>query len=648
VSSLSFSACNRNITTEEERKKKNNQSPITCRPLLHSHFCPPSMTFKRHLLLLALWLLFFVLSDAFCPGTFYYRSETSGGIVALPKTAAESPTSNPATFPIPGTSDSDSGIASDMDLLCYIILPTSVRCINMTDGTAATNSTGVEMTNSSTISINTLSTHLVINTNTSDLYIWTFEFFNNSITFIERGHTSMGEIGLKWALKSFPPGIETVSTAEGTQAMSRYRFLPGFNIISNPSPPMIPTKWIQSNAIFYFIDELFNIFSLNGTTYQYSTNIGPINDIISTDANCEDFIILNASSPSSISYFHPNTTISEQVHWQDLFTFNNDIQITSSSWTSYIFPYQDWMAVPMAPIEVNPISAPTLQVPQSVPFVPSYPTMSPIPITPEYPNFPTDILTCPQPGPTPLNLFYCDTHTGLWTSTGSYSSGDLTLSTDVFIPGTLSVSGEIIFNGLKSVLNVSGCVLNVGSISLILSKSELSTVLANKEKSKLLMMTSCPTNNLASVPIKIKTETKKCEKISASPQTSANSLTAILKVDSKQCNLWWIILASVLGAVLLIGLIIIFVGCTEKGRKIFRPFHGTESKVTRRITNISLNKHAISTSSKDDTSTKASPKKNSNLPTPTHANETESSSDSLDDASEEAKSFSSTENSLSE
>lgn len=91
-------------------------------------------------------------------------------------------------------------------------------------------------------------------------------------------------------------------------------------------------------------------------------------------------------------------------------------------------------------------------------------------------------------------------------------------------------------------------------------------------KSAKLITSTCDTN--PSLKLQSPGPNRKCQKLKASTKRSSGTLQVLFSIDNSRCNIWWIVLASVLGGIVLltaIFLIVIF-NC-KKGRGFFQPFY---------------------------------------------------------------------------
>lgn len=119
----------------------------------------------------------------------------------------------------------------------------------------------------------------------------------------------------------------------------------------------------------------------------------------------------------------------------------------------------------------------------------------------------------------------------------------------VIIKGNFSTSGPVMFSGTGTTLLVDGCVQNLGQVTIEISPDNLpgkSTIIQQKG-------TNCAVD-LSLIQIQVKSTKKSCENVKASSSESTPSLlVAVFTLDKSKCSTKWIIIGSVLGALVLIG-----------------------------------------------------------------------------------------------
>jgi hypothetical protein len=175
---------------------------------------------------------------------------------------------------------------------------------------------------------------------------------------------------------------------------------------------------------------------------------------------------------------------------------------------------------------------------------------------------------CPQPIPTNL---VC--RNGAWVSIMPPSTSLITIPPN---SGTIQISGNftagtISFDGLGTSINITGCAYIDEEIVI-----ELEEAVKEGEPPILLIQQSdgCPIP-LNSLTVSLnQQQSNSCKKIKATTEGStATTLVVAFKIDSSGCNTKWIILGSVLGAVVVIGVIVAILVFTlnSKARDCIRP-----------------------------------------------------------------------------
>jgi alpha-tubulin suppressor-like RCC1 family protein len=187
--------------------------------------------------------------------------------------------------------------------------------------------------------------------------------------------------------------------------------------------------------------------------------------------------------------------------------------------------------------------------------------------------------TCNTPRPSPI--FSCVG--GSWVIYGQLddSNGPITITAPVIVIGNLSTTTGIQYN-LPANINenepllrvVNGCVTLGGDISIELTKEDLDK--GSRRVTLLSAVDPTCTVSLSNAKATVNSP-KSCKtaKIStSSTETSGtSSLVATITVDSSRCNVWWIVLVSVLGGVILIVFILAMLFTFNKTLKAkIRPF----------------------------------------------------------------------------
>jgi hypothetical protein len=132
----------------------------------------------------------------------------------------------------------------------------------------------------------------------------------------------------------------------------------------------------------------------------------------------------------------------------------------------------------------------------------------------------------------------------------------------IVIEGDLNVTQTIVFNGLGSEVVVNGCVIIEGEVVVELTESELEELLGGGKTKVLISSISdgACTNatDLSQVEIITKSP-KECSKVSGQNTGTRQSLSVLFNVDASGCkkksNLVAIVVPSVIGAVIILGVI---------------------------------------------------------------------------------------------
>jgi hypothetical protein len=137
------------------------------------------------------------------------------------------------------------------------------------------------------------------------------------------------------------------------------------------------------------------------------------------------------------------------------------------------------------------------------------------------------------------------------------------------INGSLNIGSTLTFVGLGSTINASGCV-DVPEVVIELQAGE-------KTKSgpvTLITQSNGCSKSLANTLVKVKDAKSSCKKTKAkNNQSTQSQLIVVFEIDSTSCNTKWIILGSVLGAVLIITVVLALVfSLNDRARECIRPY----------------------------------------------------------------------------
>lgn len=189
----------------------------------------------------------------------------------------------------------------------------------------------------------------------------------------------------------------------------------------------------------------------------------------------------------------------------------------------------------------------------------------------------------PTPSPCPLSTypgpgFYCNGT--IWVSDFSVLTPTLTIpsgATQTVVTGDVA-SSTIVFNGFGSTLTLmNGCTTNLTTITISLTEEEAKKIGKNGLLQQLISYygTAAACNNSDSVTLNVGIKTGGCRKVKATiANESSTSLSAFFTLDTSKCNLWWIILVSVIAGLVLLGAIglALLAACSPAFRRKVRPF----------------------------------------------------------------------------
>lgn len=168
---------------------------------------------------------------------------------------------------------------------------------------------------------------------------------------------------------------------------------------------------------------------------------------------------------------------------------------------------------------------------------------------------------CPE-GTRPSPAFVCVG--GTWTTNSTVDTPTFTVpsgNTQTVIQGSLT-SSQVVIQGLGSTIIIYGCTTNLSAITVELTPADLEKIGSAGMTQLLLTLgssnRSC-SSNVSQVAITTQVVGKSCRKVSVDKLASDVSLSGVFRVDASSCNLWWIILVSVLCAVVLIAVVVVVV-----------------------------------------------------------------------------------------
>ena len=305
-------------------------------------------------------------------------------------------------------------------------------------------------------------------------------------------------------------------------------------------------------------DSLFNSSSLLERFECGGTRLsGTMPNIGSSDARYLKSLIL---SGTDVDFCYTTKTT-----WTagPAFTSGCNLQDTSAYNCTYLYP------------GICTFSAPSPREPAVIVFPPFLlpPTVVTNPV--DSPTIPMRLPTqaC-SPATQPSPSFTCEN--GIWVLIGSLTAPVLTIpsgASQTVIVGNLTAT-SITISGLGSTLVLeSGCPMNVTSVTVELSESDIKSIGSSKRNQTLIITDSdCSSLNNITVLTKIKSS---CSKVKAEKTSSSRTLTALFSVSQSSCrsNRWWVILiAVVIPVVVIIVIIILLVTLVPSVRRVFRPF----------------------------------------------------------------------------
>lgn len=145
---------------------------------------------------------------------------------------------------------------------------------------------------------------------------------------------------------------------------------------------------------------------------------------------------------------------------------------------------------------------------------------------------------------------------------------------DIVVGGSINPGTTIVFEGAGTTLTVYGCI-DIAEIEVVFD-----TVKSTESKVVINQLGSNCTSSLAELKVIVKTKHSSCKKVRVDTSGSTRStLSVAFKIDGGGCNTKWIILGSVLGGVLIIGIVIVVLLVTfnPKVRDFFLPYDGANS-----------------------------------------------------------------------
>lgn len=164
-----------------------------------------------------------------------------------------------------------------------------------------------------------------------------------------------------------------------------------------------------------------------------------------------------------------------------------------------------------------------------------------------------------------------------WVYYGSFNGTTLTIpsgNSESVVVGNVTSSTIVIGGSGSSLTLQAGCATNLTTVTIELSPSEIGKLTTGTSTVILSSYGGSGCTNLSTVNVEAKIKGHSCRKVTVKKQSDENSLSAIFSVDSGGCRTWWIILVSVVAAVVFIAVVVfillaIFVPAV---RRCIRPF----------------------------------------------------------------------------
>lgn len=153
----------------------------------------------------------------------------------------------------------------------------------------------------------------------------------------------------------------------------------------------------------------------------------------------------------------------------------------------------------------------------------------------------------------------------------------------VIVQGDMD-SSSIRFSDLVSSVEVNGCASSLDSVNVEISSSKAKGFGGGKLNQTLITATNTSCTNLNAVKLSSSVADGGCRKLKSEKSVSSNgqTLTGLFTVNSSSCNNWWIILVSVVSALVLIALIILIVAfaLVPRLRLKVRPYANSGGRTT--------------------------------------------------------------------
>ena len=181
-------------------------------------------------------------------------------------------------------------------------------------------------------------------------------------------------------------------------------------------------------------------------------------------------------------------------------------------------------------------------------------------------KYPLCTVTAPIAAPTPIACpgsqpsveFECVN--GVWTSSGSVTAPTIVISpgtSEVIVNGNVT-SGTVVLQGTGSSITVTGCFTNLSVVTIQLTPEDLKKLGSHSEIQLLRSSGNC--SDFSTVAVGTTVSGSSCRTVKVDKvATSSGSLNGLLSVSSSGCNVWWIILVSILAVLTIAGVIVLLV-----------------------------------------------------------------------------------------
>lgn len=172
--------------------------------------------------------------------------------------------------------------------------------------------------------------------------------------------------------------------------------------------------------------------------------------------------------------------------------------------------------------------------------------------------WPTCQISCSCPASSrPSAEFFCIN--GVWTAPSSLSPPTLVIppgSTTTVISGNLSTS-SVVFQSSGSTLIIKGCA-NISEVILRMTPADLEKLThGGKKTQQQLILSENACSDFSTTSLVFQGPNKSgCRKVKSERSSEAFALSAIFTIDSSSCNIWWIVVVSVVGVLLIGGLVV--------------------------------------------------------------------------------------------